>query len=130
MTSIADLLDSDPVIAVVGATDHPGKYGGIIYRDLKEKGYRVLAVNPTRLKVDEDPCWPALADLPEPPTIVDIVVPPTRTLRVLAECTALGYRNVWVQPGAADEAVRDYVAASDLNALIDACIMVRARARK
>jgi len=127
---MTELLDSpDPVIAVVGATDHPTKYGGIIYRDLKAKGYRVLAVNPGRSHVDGDRCWPSLADLPEAPTIVDIVVPPARTLRVLAECTELGYRNVWIQPGAADEAVRSYVAASDLNALIDACIMVRARTR-
>lgn len=131
MNSLAQLLEGpDPVIAVVGATDHPTKYGGIIYRDLKEKGYRVLAVNPYRSEVDGDPCWPSLADLPEPPTIVDIVVPPKRTLAVLEECHALGYRDVWIQPGAADDSVRDYVTATGINALIDSCIMVRARTRR
>jgi predicted CoA-binding protein len=117
----------DAVIAVVGATDHPSKYGGIIYRDLKAKGYRVLAVNPYRETVDGDPCWKTLADLPEAPTIVDVVVPPGRTLALLEACAELGYRNVWIQPGAADDAVRSRAAELSLNALIDACIMVEAR---
>jgi len=126
--SFPELLSRpDAVIAVVGATDHPSKYGGIIYRDLKAKGYRVLAVNPYRETVDGDPCWKTLADLPEAPTIVDVVVPPGRTLGVLDECRDLGYRNVWIQPGAADDAVRTRAAEYGLNALIDACIMVEAR---
>jgi len=127
--SFSELLARpDAVIAVVGATDRPSKYGGIIYRDLKAKGYRVLAVNPYRDTVDGDPCWKSLADLPEPPTIVDVVVPPGRTLHVLDECAELGYSNVWIQPGAADDAVRRRAADLGLNALIDACIMVEARA--
>jgi len=130
MTDILDLLEApDTVIAVVGATDRPSKYGGIIYRDLKAKGYRVFAVNPYRETVDGDPCWHGVGDLPEPPTIVDIVVPPVRTLAVLTECVRLGYRRVWIQPGAADDAVREYVEATGLDALIDACIMVEARGR-
>jgi predicted CoA-binding protein len=130
MDPIRDLLDSpDAVIAVVGATDHPDKFGSIIYRDLKANGYRVRAVNPYRSTVDGDPCWHTLRDLPEAPTIVDLVVPPARTLRVLEECAALGYRTVWIQPGAADDAVRVFAAAAGLDAIIDACIMVDAKGR-
>ena len=73
----------DPLIAVVGATDRPGKFGGKIYRNLKGKGYRVVAVNPGRATVDGDEAFGSIADLPEPPDIVNIVVPPPRTLRVL-----------------------------------------------
>ena len=55
----------DPLVAIVGATDARGKYGGIIYRDLKAKGYRVVGVNPGRESVDGDPVYPDLASLPE-----------------------------------------------------------------
>ena len=128
--SIADLLDlPDTTIAVVGATENPSKYGNIIYHDLKAKGFRVFGVNPFRDEIDGDPCWRSLADIPEAPTIVDIVVPPKRTLGVLRECLDLGLNAVWIQPGAADAAVRDFVAANDFDALVDACIMVAARAR-
>ena len=130
MSDLVALLDRpDTVVAVVGATDHPAKYGGIIYRDLRAKGVTVRAVNPYRDTVAGDPCWRSLADLPEPPTIVNIVVPPTRTLAVLEECSRLGLKAVWIQPGAADDEVRRYVAEQGFDAVVDACIMVPPRPR-
>lgn len=119
----------DPLIAVVGATDRPGKFGGRIYRDLKAKGYRVVAVNPGRTTVDGDEAFRSVADLPERPDIVNVVVPPPRTLRVLDDVAELDDAAVWIQPGAADKAVRDRVSELGIPALIDACIMVEARAR-
>jgi predicted CoA-binding protein len=128
MTDIAKLLDAPgTTVALVGATDNKSKYGNIIYRDLRRKGFKVFAVNPGRESVEGDPCWASLADLPEKPTIVNIVVPPQRTLRVLDDCEELGLDNIWIQPGAADAAVRKAVVDKGFNALIDACIMVMAR---
>jgi predicted CoA-binding protein len=128
--SLADLLESaETTVAVVGATANPSKYGNIIYHDLKSKGFKVFAVNPYRDEVDGDPCWRSLADLPEAPTIVDIVVPPARTLTVLQECLDLGLMNVWIQPGAGDRAVAEFVEEHDFNGLVGPCIMVEARAR-
>ena len=114
-------------VAVVGATDDPGKYGGRIYRDLKAKGFTVFAVNPNRDEVDGDRCWRSVGALPEPPTIVDFVVPPARTLDVLTECLELGFTNVWIQPGAEDDAVLAYVSDNGFNYLANACIMVQTR---
>lgn len=113
-------------VAVVGATDSPAKFGARIYRNLKSKGFTVYAVNPLRDEVDGDPCWHLLGDLPEAPTIVDFVIPPRRTLHVLRQCLELGYTNVWIQPGAEDDFVLEYLAAHGFNYLANACIMVHA----
>ena len=92
MTDLSPLLSQPGVtIAVIGATDHVGKYGGIVYRDLKRKGYRVFAVNPYRDSVDGDPCWKSVLDLPETPTIADFVIPAKRGLAVLDECEQRGW---------------------------------------
>lgn len=117
----------DPLIAIVGATDAPHKYGNIIYKDMKRKGFRVVAINPTRDTVDGDKAYPSLADLPEKPDIVNVVVPPQRTINLLDEVAQIPGAAVWIQPGAADEAVRERVRELGLDALIDACIMVEAR---
>lgn len=119
----------DPLIAVVGATDAPGKYGGVIYRDLKGKGYRVVGVNPAKSSVDGDQVFRSVADLPEPPDIINIVVPPSSTMRVLDDAAAIDGAAVWIQPGAADDAVRERVAELGIPALIDACIMIHSRTR-
>ena len=124
-----DALLEDPAtsIAVVGAGDDPTKWGGRIYRNLKAKGFRVLAVNPGRKTVDGDPCYPSVAALPEDPTIVDFVVPPRVGLEVLRECLALGLKRVWLQPGAEDDAVVEFAAAHGFAFRAHDCIMVQAR---
>jgi predicted CoA-binding protein len=117
----------DPLIAIVGATDDRHKYGSIIYRDLKRKGYRVAAVNPRRDTVDGDPSYHTLAELPETPDIVNVVVPPSQTMGVLDAAASIPDAAVWIQPGAADSAVRQRAEELGIPTLIDACIMVETR---
>ena len=127
MENITTLLAApDACVAVVGATDNLHKYGARIYRDLKRKGFPVYAVNPNRRKVDGDRAYATLADLPEPPTVVNFVVPPEQTLEVLEQALDLGYTDVWVQPGAESSRVNEYLEDNGFNYLVDACIMVSA----
>lgn len=130
MNDIATLLNrDDTLVAVVGATDDPSKYGSVIYRDLKNKGIGVVPVNPNRTTVDGDPVFGSLAALPSAPTIVNIVVPPESTLQVLKAALHLGYTNVWVQPGAESAEVMAFLTENDFNYLANSCIMVRSRVR-
>ena len=125
---IASLL-SEPgtTVAVVGATDNPSKYGYVIYRDLKRKGYRVFAVNPRRPTVDSDPAFKDLGSLPDKPTIVNIVVPPSVAASVLKESLKLGLLNVWLQPGAESPGNLAFLQENGFNYLANACIMVESR---
>jgi len=127
---VALLEEPDTTVAVVGATDNAAKYGSVIYRDLKRKGYTVYPVNPNRATVDGDRAYPTLADLPQRPTLVDFVVPPEATLDVLRQAKALGIENVWVQPGAESPEVLRYLQAEGFNYLANACIMVMSRLRQ
>jgi hypothetical protein len=128
MNDIATLLNrADTTVAVVGATDDPHKYGSVIYRDLKHKGFTVYPVNPSRDTVDGDVAYASLAALPEKPTIVNLVVPPEVTLAVLEAARDLELRNVWVQPGAESPEVLTFLQENGFNYLANACIMVRSR---
>jgi uncharacterized protein len=128
MTDLTALL-AEPgcSLAIVGATDHPTKYGGIIYRDMKRKGYPVLAVNPYRDTVDGDPCWPSVTDLPESPTIVVLVIPANKGLRVLEDCARADLENIWIQPGASSPELEKALESGGFKWLAEACVMVRAR---
>ena len=130
MNDIATLLHrDDTTVAIVGATDDSSKYGSVIYRDLKHKGFDVFAVNPNRETVDGDPSYKSLEALPVEPTIVNIVVPPQATLAVLQKAMELGHMNVWVQPGAESPEVMSYLTENNFNYLANACIMVQSRVR-
>jgi len=115
-------------LAIIGATDHPRKYGGIIYRDMKAKGFPVLAVNPHRDTVDGDECWNSVVDLPEKPTIAVFVVPATLGLEVLDDCARAGVENIWIQPGALSDELRAALDEGGFNWLANACVMVEGRA--
>ena len=128
MKDIASLLDEpETTVAVVGATDNPSKYGYVIYRDLKRKGYKVYAVNPRRAEVDGDAAFASLSALPNKPTIVNLVVPPEVTTRILKECKELNLMNVWLQPGAESPENLDYLQHEGFNYLANACIMILSR---
>ena len=121
------LADRTRLIAVVGATDSPGKYGGIIYRDLRGRGHRVVAVNPRRSQVAGDPSYPDLTSLPERPEIVNLVVPPTAGRSVVAEWARLGGASVWFQPGASDAELVTLAREAGMEVIDGDCIMVVSR---
>ena len=127
MTQFELLSDLDTLIAVVGATDTPGKYGGIIYRDLRGRGHRVAAVNPNRTSVAGDPCVPDLGSLPERPDIVNLVVPPTVGASVIEEWERLGGTSVWFQPGSHDDSVVEQARRAGMDVVRGDCIMVLSR---
>ena len=128
MEDILGLLEKpDTTLAIVGATDNPAKYGYVIYRDLKRKGFTVFPVNRNRQTVDGDTAFRALAEIPEAPSVVNVVVPPEETLQVLQECLELGLMNVWLQPGTESAANLTFLQKNHFNYLANACIMVQSR---
>ena len=128
MKDITALLDEpDTSVAVVGATDDSSKYGHVIYLDLKRKGFTVYPVNPNRPSVDDDPTYKHLGDIPEKPTIVNLVVPPEVTAVILQECLELALMNVWLQPGAENPENMTFLQQHGFNYLANACIMVSSR---
>ncbi|HPA52173.1 MAG TPA: CoA-binding protein [Thermoanaerobaculia bacterium] len=111
-------------IAVVGASNHPEKYGNVIVRNLAAKGYTVLPVNPRETEIAGLPAFPDLESVPGPVHIVNVVVPPRVTLGVLEKAGELGIPAVWLQDGSFDDAVLEAAARAPFETVYDACIMV------
>ena len=56
------------------------------------------------------------------------VVPPAVTLRILEEAKSLGHTKVWVQPGAEDDTVLEYLHEHGFHHVAGGpCIMVESR---
>jgi uncharacterized protein len=94
--------------AVVGASANAEKYGHRVFHDLRAFGRTAYPVNPTATEIDGVRVHARLADLPETPDAVAVIVPPHVTESVIAEIGASGARGVWMQPGAeSDRAIAD-----------------------
>lgn len=114
------------VWAVVGANQNPEKYGNMIYKKLKAKGYEVYAVNPLYDEIEGDQCYKDLSSLPKKPDVVNMVVSPKRAKPVIEEAAKLGVKYVWFQPGTHDDDVIELARRLGLEA-VQACVLVATR---
>jgi uncharacterized protein len=110
---------------VVGVSQDREKYGNIIYRDLRNAGYKVYGVNPKLDVIEGDPCFHSLRELPEKPAVVDLVVPPQASLSVIEECKELGIERVWFQPGSESDEAIERAESYGIQVVANACIMLQ-----
>lgn len=115
------------VWAVVGASQDRSKFGNRVFRSLREAGYTVYAVNPKGGELEGAKVYSTLADLPQSPEVVDLVVPPPVTEQVVKEAHELGLSRIWMQPGAESQAAIVYCQEHGIQVVYDACAMVHKR---
>lgn len=96
---IAEFL-AGSVYAVVGASNDRSKYGNRVLRAYLAHDRRAHPVNPNAKEVEGLESYADLASLPEAPHGVSVVTPPRVSDRVIEEAGRLGFRRVWLQPGA------------------------------
>jgi predicted CoA-binding protein len=89
----------EKVIAVVGVSDKPEKFGYRIFTGLFDAGYDVEAIGVRGGEVAGKTVYKKLADLARKPDIVITVVPPVGTDKIVEDCIALGIKEIWMQPG-------------------------------
>ena len=96
--ALAAALLSPRSVALVGASDDPGKTAARPQQYLQRAGYRgtVYPINPRRETVLGAPAWPSLSALPEVPEHVFVLSPTDSVLPTLEECARLGVRLVTV----------------------------------
>lgn len=111
-------------IALVGASGDPEKYGNIILRNLRAKGYTVLPVNPRGGEIEGLAAHASLAAVPPPVDLASVVTPPAASRRVLRDAEALGLPLIWFQDGAYDEELRAELARARILGILEACVMV------
>ena len=110
-------------VAILGASSERRKFGNKSVRAHVQAGYTVFPVNPKESVVEGITAYPSLADLPEAVERISVYLPPPVTLQLLPEIAAANAREVWFNPGAADDAV--LAAAKRLGIPVhDACSIV------
>ena len=92
-------------VAVVGASSSRAKFGNKAFRAFLSEGHRVLAINPNETEVEGVKTYASVLDVPGPIDMATVYVQPDVTLRLLDEFQRKGIAEIWVNPGAEDEAV-------------------------
>jgi predicted CoA-binding protein len=115
-------------ILIVGASNNPEKYGYKIVKDLAQKGYKVVPINPKENEILSLKAYPTITDfVTKNPSVkidwIDFVVPPKVTESILKEVKTLNISKVWLQPGSESEESIQYCADNKIKCMHHSCIM-------
>lgn len=98
-------------LALAGASRSGKKFGNVILRELKARGYEVVPVHPEAAELEGLACARSLAALEGRVDGLVVVTPPSGAARLVGEAAAAGIRRVWLQQGAgsaeAEKAARE-----------------------
>lgn len=111
-------------IAVVGVSRKNSKFGNVIYKELKNKGYNVYGVNPNMDIIENDKCYKDLHELNGKIEAVVNVVQPKQTLEVVKEASSIGVKNFWMQQGSESDEAINYCKENGINEIHKECILM------
>ncbi|MDR3256516.1 MAG: CoA-binding protein [Endomicrobium sp.] len=117
-------MDKNKLIAVVGVSENPDKFGYRIFTDLLRAGFKAVAVGIRGGTVAGKTVYKSLKDLPEKPDIVLTVVPPVGTEKIVDDAIALGVKEVWMQPGSQSEVAAQKAKTAGIKVTDRGCFMV------
>ena len=120
--AVRDLLLRTRRIAVVGASDRPGRPSNGVFRFLLDRGYDAVPVNPA-LAGRTLHGVAAVAGLEEaaPLDLVDVFRRSEDAGAVVDEAIRLGAPAVWLQLGVVDQAAAERARAAGVVCVMDRC---------
>ncbi len=117
------ILSDTKTVAVVGISERADRPSHAVSRYLKERGYRVIPVNPNVAEVLEEKAYRSLSDIPVPVDLVDVFRRPEHVPSLAEEAVRIGAKYVWMQEGVRSESARETLTRAGIPVVMDRCIM-------
>ena len=121
-----EILEATQTVAIVGASSNPARASHFVatYLLSSSTDYEVWFVNPREHEILGRPVYPSLADLPEPPDLVDVFRRSSELPAVAAEAVAVGARTFWAQLGLYNDEAVAIAWSGGLSVVMDRCLKI------
>ena len=90
---------------MVGVSRNPKDFTRTLFRELCERGYDVVPVNPNATEMDGVPCFPHVQDVAPGVDGALLVTNAAVSEEAVRECSAAGVRRIWLHRGGGSGAV-------------------------
>jgi predicted CoA-binding protein len=117
-------MDENKLIAVIGVSENPDKFGYKIFTDLLSAGFKVVAVGIRGGIVAGKTVCMSLKDLSSKPDMVLTVVPPEVTNKTVDDAISLGIKEIWMQPGSVSKEAVEKAKQAGIKVTDQGCFMV------
>jgi predicted CoA-binding protein len=90
---------SQPLIAIIGASNHRDKFGNKAVRAYLQQGFTVYPVNPKESRIEGLPAFRSVLEIPGLVDRASFYVPPDVGLKIIEEMAVKNIREVYLNPG-------------------------------
>jgi uncharacterized protein len=106
-TTLDDIRDflTQRRIALVGLSRNPKDFSHVVFREMSQRGYDVVPVNPAGGELENRRCFAHLQEVDPPVAGALVMTAPQETERVVRDCAEAGVRRVWMHRGGGQGAV-------------------------
>ena len=106
-TTMADVRDflNQRRIAFVGVSRNPKDFSRMLFREMCNKGYDVIPVNPAATELEGRRCFRRIQEIDPPVEGALLMTRPQDTEGVVRDCVDAGIRRVWMHRGGGQGAV-------------------------
>jgi predicted CoA-binding protein len=123
LKQINDFIDSQP-IALVGVSRNPKKFGYAAFKELKEKGMKIIPVNPNADEILGDKCYPNVKMLPPEVSSIIVFTKKNQTASVIRDAKEKGITQIWIQQMADTKEAIEELQGSGINYITGECILM------
>jgi predicted CoA-binding protein len=123
LKQINDFIDSQP-IAMVGVSRNPKKFGYTAFKELKEKGMKIIPVNPEADQILGEKSYSSVSNLPIEVKSVLIFTKKDKTAEVVREAKVKGIKQIWIQQMSDSREALDELNGSDISYIAGECILM------
>jgi predicted CoA-binding protein len=120
---IEEFIAAEP-IAMVGVSRNPKKFGYIAFKELKERGMKLIPVNHNASEILEVKAYPDIKSLPPDVKGLIIMTKKNQTAEVVKEAKAGGYKQIWIQQMSESKEALEELRDTDINYITAQCILM------
>jgi len=120
------ILEQTRTVAMVGASSNPARPSHFVatYLLSSSTDYTVWFVNPRETSILGRRVYPTLANLPEPPDLVDVFRRDSDLPDVALEAVAAGAKTFWAQLGLWNEEAATIAHQAGLSVVMNRCLKI------
>jgi predicted CoA-binding protein len=123
LNQINQFIDSQP-IALVGVSRNPRKFGHAAFKELKEKGMKIIPVNPEATEIMGETVYKNVSSLPDEVKGIIVMTRKEKTASVVKEALTKGIKEIWIQQMADSKEALVELKESGINYITGECILM------
>lgn len=121
MTIEETILNTKKIIAVVGLSSNTERPSNQVAVYLKDKGYKIVPVNPNEKAILGETCYPDLSSIPFKVDVVDVFRRAEDCPPIAREAVKIGAAALWLQEGIVSEEAAAIARHGGLEVVMDKC---------